>query len=89
MTYYHGRDNPPLVFSGMSIWDFRRTDCLALVDFVLGRLWDLPKSTLYTAPSAVAPSLTRRVAVPTPRTFQRPPGSVRQPVGKATFQRRR
>jgi hypothetical protein len=89
MTYYHGRDNAPLVFSGMAIWDFRRTDCLALVDFVLGRLWDLPKSTLYTAPSAVAPSLTRRVAVPTPQTFQRPPGSVRQPVGKAIFQRRR
>ena len=87
MTYYHGRENAPLVFSGMAIWDFRRQDCLGLVDFVLGRLWGLSKSTLYTAPSAVAPSLTRRVAVPTPQTFRRPPGSVRQPVGTATFQR--
>ena len=99
MTYYHGRDNAPLVFSGMSIWDFRRTDCQALVDFVLGDLWGLPKNTVYTAPRASAASFARRVAVPTPtprprptptptqRTFQRPPGAVRQPVGTSTFQR--
>jgi hypothetical protein len=86
MTYYHGRENAPLVFSGTSLWDFRRQDCVALVDFVLGRLWGLSKSTLY-APRAVAPSLARRGAVPTPQTLQRPPGSVRQPVGTSTFQR--
>jgi hypothetical protein len=95
MTYYHGRDNAPLVFSGMSIWSFRRTDCQALVDFVLGELWGLTKNTVYTAPHASAASFARRVAVPThkptpaptQRTFQRPPGSVRQPVGPSTFQR--
>ena len=87
MTYYHGQENAPLVFSGMSIWDFRRQDCLGLVDFVLGRLWHLSKSTLYTAPRAVAPSLARRTAVPTPQTPRRLPGSVRQPVGTSTFQR--
>jgi hypothetical protein len=86
MTYYYGRENAPLVFSGMSIWDFRRQDCQGLVDFVLGRLWGLQKSTLYTAPRAAAPNFARRVAVPTPRTPQRPPGSVRQPVGTSTFQ---
>ena len=81
MTYYHGRENAPLVFSGMSIWDFRRMDCLALVDFVVGRLWGLPKSTLYTAPRAMAHSYARRAVVqPTPQTPQRPAGSVRQPV---------
>ena len=49
MTYYHGQENAPLVFSGTSIWDFRRQDCLALVDFVLGRLWGLSKSTALRA----------------------------------------
>ena len=87
MTYYHGLDNNSLVFSGTSIWDFTRADCQSLVDFVLGRLWGLSKSTLYTAPSAVTSSLTRRRAVPTPQTLQRPPGAVPQPVGTSTFQR--
>ena len=87
MTYYHGREIAPLVFSGMSIWDFRKQDCQDLVDFVLGNLWHLPKSTLYTAPRAMAPSSARRVAVPTSQTPRRPPGSVRQPVGTSPFQR--
>jgi hypothetical protein len=88
MTYYHGLENAPLVFSGMSIWDFRRQDCVGLVDFVLGRLWGLPKTTLYTyaAPRAVAPSLARSV-VPAPQPLQKPPGSVRKPAGTSTFQR--
>jgi hypothetical protein len=87
MTYYHGLENAPLVFSGMSIWDFRRPDCLGLVDFVVGRLWGLPKTTLYTAPRATVPSFARRSAMPALQTPQRPPGSVRQPVGTSTFQR--
>ncbi len=91
MTYYHGRENVPLVFSGMSIWDFRRQDCQSLVDFVLGRLWGLPKSTLSTAPRAMAPSFARRVAVPTltpaPQTPRRLPAPVRQPVGTSVFKR--
>lgn len=89
MTYYHGLENAPLVFSGMSIWDFKREDCQALVDFVVNRLWGLPKTTLYTAPRAAAPSLARRVTAPAPasQTHQRPPGLVRRPVGTSTFQR--
>jgi len=88
MTYYHGGENAPLVFSGMAIWDFRRQDCVGLVDFVLGRLWGLQRNTLYTtAPSAVTPSLARRVAMPLPQTLRRPPGAVRQPAGTSTFQR--
>jgi len=87
MTYYHGRENAPLVFSGTSIWDFRRQDCVGLVDFVLGKLWGLTKSTLYTAPRAVAPGFVRRSAAPTPQTLRRPPGSARQPVGKSTSRR--
>jgi hypothetical protein len=49
MSYYHGRDNAPLVFSGTGIWDFRRQHCVALVDFVLGQLWNLSKNVPYTS----------------------------------------
>jgi hypothetical protein len=86
MTYYHGRENPPLVFSGTSIWDFRRQDCVGLVDFVLNKLWGLQRRTLYTAPRSVASSVARRPAVPA-QTLQRPSGPARQPVGTSTFQR--
>lgn len=88
MTYYHGRENAPLVFSGTALWQFRRQDCVALVDFVLHDLWGLSRRTLYT-PSAVAPSLARRTAVPTSQTVQRPTKAkaVRRPVGTSTFQR--
>jgi len=43
MTYYHGSDGAPLVFSGFNFWYWRRTQCIALVDFVLGQLWGLPR----------------------------------------------
>ena len=86
MTYYHGQENPPLVFSGTNIWDFRRQDCLAMVDFVLGQLWGLSKNTLY-APRSVAPGFTRRAVVSKPSTVQRLSGAVRQRVGTSTFQR--
>jgi hypothetical protein len=89
MTYYHGLENAPLVFSGMAIWDFQRQDCQSLVDFVVGGLWGLQKGTLYTAPRAVAPSLARREVVPAPRMFQRPPGAVRRSADTSPFQRGR
>jgi hypothetical protein len=83
MTYYHGRDiSAPLIFSGMSIWDFQRTDCQALVDVVLQDLWGLHKTPLYTAPRAMASSFARQVAVPTLQPPRRPPGQGRQPVGQ-------
>jgi hypothetical protein len=78
MTYYHGRENAPLVFSGTSLWDFRRQDCVALVDFVLGRLWGLSKSTLY-APRAVAPSLARPAGSPPRPRSPSTDGSPRKP----------
>jgi hypothetical protein len=87
MTYYHGRENTPMVFTGMAIWDFRRQDCVRLVDFVLNKLWGLSKSTLYTAPRAVAPSLNRQVAVPVTQTLQQQPGALRRRTGTSTFQR--
>ncbi len=94
MTYYHGQDNAPLVFTGMAIWDFRRTDCQSLVDFVLGRLWGLQNNSVNSAASrATTPNFVRRAAVaasPVQRSFvpvDQPAGQpVWQPVGSATRQ---
>jgi hypothetical protein len=51
MTYYHGNENGPVMFQGTSTWDYRRADCQALVDFVLGTMWGLPKNAAVTAPA--------------------------------------
>jgi hypothetical protein len=44
MTYYHGSENPPVMFSGFDIWSFTRSDCQSLVDFVLSDVWGLPRT---------------------------------------------
>lgn len=43
MSYYHGHENPPVMFSGFDLWSFVRADCQTLVDFVLQNVWGLPK----------------------------------------------
>jgi hypothetical protein len=74
MLYYHGRDNPPFVFTGFDLWTWSRADCQGLVDFVLGDIWKLsksPGSLARPAGSAPAPVVrltrvhgtTRRAAV--------------------------
>jgi hypothetical protein len=45
MTYYHGRESQPLVFSGFNFWYWRRTQCIGLVDWVLQSVWGLPRDT--------------------------------------------
>ncbi len=45
MLYYHGRDNGPLLFSGFDLWSWSRTDAQALVDFVLGDVWGLTRTS--------------------------------------------
>lgn len=52
MTYYHGAQSAPLVFSGFPIWHFRRQQCLALTDFVLQDIWGLAKQTTASPVSA-------------------------------------
>jgi hypothetical protein len=37
------RPGSTFVFSGFDVWSFRRTDGLALVDYVLGRVWGLAR----------------------------------------------
>ncbi len=42
MTYYHGPSVPQgFVFTGFNVWNFQRTQCRELVDFVLRRIWRL------------------------------------------------
>ena len=88
MTYYYGTESAPLVFSGHGIWHFRRSDCQALVDFVLGRLWGLSRTNLLVR--APAHAFTRPTATVAPRPVQAPQGaSTRRPLGISTFQRLR
>ena len=54
MTYYRGQDNPPFVVTGFNIWNFRRSDCVALVDFVLQQLWGLTREVPVAAPVEVS-----------------------------------
>jgi hypothetical protein len=43
MTYYRGSECGPTVFSGFPLWYFTRSQQIQLVDFVLQRLWGLPR----------------------------------------------
>jgi hypothetical protein len=80
MTYYHGRDVPKInsarsynVFSGFPIWDFRRVEQIALVDFVLQELWGLTRD-----PISRDPMLSRiRAATPVRAAPIRPTGAGR------------
>jgi hypothetical protein len=50
MTYYHGPTVPQgFLFSGFDIWTWQRSQCQSLVDFVLTRIWNVPRH-----PSAAA-----------------------------------
>jgi hypothetical protein len=63
MFYYHGRENGALLFSGFDLWSWSRADAQALVDFVLGEVWGLPRRS--PAPAglpAVAPRAAGRAA---------------------------
>ncbi len=43
MTYYHGSEGPPFVFSGFPLWYFQRAQSIQLVDFVLQRLFGMSR----------------------------------------------
>ena len=46
MTYYHGREVGPVVFSGFPLWYFQRSQAMQLGDFVLQRIWGIPRAAL-------------------------------------------
>jgi hypothetical protein len=92
MTYYRGTEHAPLVFSGFNIWHWRRSDCQALVDFVLHTLWNLPlpTRTAVLARAQSPPGMSQPVAAPVRRSVQQPlRGAVRQSAGTTTSQRLR
>ncbi len=48
MTYYHGFQTPQMVFSGFPLWYFQRKQVIEMVDFVMQRIFGLPRDP--TAP---------------------------------------
>ena len=60
MTYYHGRDCGPVVFSGFDCWTWSRADCVGLVDAVLQGIWGLSRD-----PGAGGAAVTRVAPTPT------------------------
>jgi hypothetical protein len=74
MTYYHGRENQPLIFSGFNFWYWRRTQCIQLVDWVLQNLWGLPRDPA----ASRAPSVPLR-ARPVTQATPAPTKAVRSP----------
>src|SRR5262245_15070628 len=60
MTYYHGRDNQPLVFSGFNFWYWKRSQCIQLVDWVLQSVWGVPREP--GAPRTATPMASRQAS---------------------------
>ncbi len=57
MTYYHdGGDNAPFMLTGFNLWNFRRSQCVELVDFVLQQLWGMTREAPAPGPAALAPA---------------------------------
>lgn len=54
MTYYHGLDSSPMVFSGFNIWNFARPDVIQLVDFVLQNIWGMTRENVSRQPGLAA-----------------------------------
>ena len=57
MTYYHGREHAPFVFTGLALWAWTVTDTKGLVDFVMQDIWGLARS---------GPSVNRSAATAVP-----------------------
>ena len=60
MTYYHGRECEPFVFSGFNFWYWKRQQCIDLVDWVLQDVWGIPRDG--TAPRGPAVASPRQLA---------------------------
>jgi len=56
MTRYHGLGNQEFIVTGFNIWNFKRAQCKALVDFVLQQMWGFlppaPASASFARPAA-------------------------------------
>ena len=80
MTYYHGRDNQPLVFSGFNFWYWQRSQCIQLVDWVLQSVWGLQRDPEPRTPGVSA----RRVLAPNAGASRAPAAPAATPPAKWT-----
>lgn len=92
MTYYHGFENPPFVFSGFDLWTWSRQDAAALVDFVLHEIWGMNRTmprplSPRTAQSGPAPA-GLPTAAPGRRAAPPPAAPARVPVANGRGSRR-
>lgn len=46
MTYYHGQESQPLVFSGFPLWYWSRPQQIAVIDWVLQDVWGLTRTNV-------------------------------------------
>lgn len=53
MTYYHGLEAKQFVFSGFDLWNYQKPQLVALVDFVLQRIFGLTKTPIPAASAGV------------------------------------
>ncbi len=86
MTYYHGPLSAPFVFTGFALWDYTRSDCQALVNFVMEDIWHLSRTEVTVPRMTSIPSMPARPAAPasvsSPRTV--PSGIGRKAVPGGT-----
>ncbi len=80
MTYYHGMFAPKFVFSGFTLWDWTRSDCISLIDFVLQRIWGIQRRP--GAPDRLAPPVLRSRPILQPAAGGQKATSSRLPVGR-------
>lgn len=65
MTWYHGVEAPPFVFTGFPLWEWTRADCASLVDFVLHDIWGLQRTPASPAARAAGLARTAPPSLPT------------------------
>jgi hypothetical protein len=66
MTHFHGRPLPKsFVMSGFDLWNWKRSQSIRVVDFVLGDLWGLSREPV--AARAASLFAAKRVAATAPR----------------------
>ena len=82
MTYYHGVLHPDFIFCGFPIWLWTRSDCMALVDFVMQDIWKLPRANIPRAPQASVNPFARGVPGTRPATTPTSVGS-RMPASRS------
>ena len=49
MTYYHGLENSPFLFTGFNLWNFRRGQIVQLVDAVMNDIWGVFRTSAPTS----------------------------------------